>query len=257
MRLVAVLRYESNQDVAQPSPKVRYDEQRIAPTFLLIAVQDPKKPGVMALSRVRDEADAIEKLLRPIVGKLTVLKDSNATWDNIRAELANEDYDIIHFCGHAHFDESSTDLGNSQLLTYKSDITSTEITEYFIQAKPILCFINGCESVLGSDSANRLCLYGLGKAFLSTGAYLLGTRSRVGDKGAAEFAIVFYTKLLKERLSLGESVMWARRACKQKSSGTFGWASYILYGDPRFFFPRPATSVPGRRSVNGPEPLRG
>jgi hypothetical protein len=192
----------------------------------------------MPLSRVQQEADEIENLFKEKVenkARINVLKNEKATWDNITAELRPENkYDIVHFCGHAHFDDDVP--SNSKLIIHKDDLSTIDITQNLGRSNASLYFINGCESVMGASVVSRFNLYGLGKAFLSTGAYLLGSRSGIDDLAAAAFSISFYTQLLVYNKSLGESVLRARLACRNASPYTFDWASYVFYGDPRFRF---------------------
>ena len=79
----------------------------------------------------------------------------------------------------------------------------------------------------------------LARAFLETGAYLLGSRWKLSDNAAAAFAPAFYKYLLEDRKSVGEAVVLGRRACMKATEadpGDIGWASYVYYGDPRVCF---------------------
>jgi CHAT domain-containing protein len=87
----------------------------------------------------------------------------------------------------------------------------------------------------GQEALN---FYGLAQAFLGTGSYLLGTRWKINDDLAAEFAPTFYAALLKDGEPLGKAVREARIACLKKDADDFAWASYVLYGDPRVRFRR-------------------
>jgi CHAT domain-containing protein len=104
----------------------------------------------------------------------------------------------------------------------------------------VLFFINGCESTVGRGSGNewknRYDIFGLARAFLETGAYLLDSRWKVNDKGAAKFAQAFYKEILEEQ-PFGKAVRKARQVCKESSpADDFAWASYVYYGDPRIRF---------------------
>ena len=219
---------------------------------LLIVVpdpNDPSKPPVYApLPGARAEMEAIIKALEDLKlseASFRVLYDKNATFENVRDQLKGEERKhIIHFCGHAEFNPDESNA--SALLLYGGEKLRTgQIVDFFTHAKPILCFINSCNSARtpvpppSPDKLldkNRYNLYGLGKAFLETGTYLLGANWEIEDVAAETFAGSFYHSLLVERLSLGEAVRNARLKCKEVSSSDFAWASYVLYGDPRVQF---------------------
>src|SRR5262249_36060093 len=122
--------------------------------------------------------------------------------------------------------------------------------------RPILCFINACESALegapnacesaleGAPDPSHLHVYNIGRWFLRTGAYLLGSRWKIHDLSAEAFARTFYRSLLKDAQPIGEAVRLARLACKQEVPYDLGWASYVFYGDPRIRFKRDAEGVP-------------
>jgi CHAT domain-containing protein len=86
-----------------------------------------------------------------------------------------------------------------------------------------------------TDWRARYDIFGLARAFLETGAFLLGNRWKVGDAAAAAFAKAIYTELLDGR-PLGRAVRDARKACRRESPKDFSWASYTFYGDPRLCF---------------------
>jgi CHAT domain-containing protein len=109
----------------------------------------------------------------------------------------------------------------------------------FCKKPPVLFFVNGCESTVGRGEGtqwkNRYDIFGLARAFLETGSYLLGSRWKIGDQGAAEFAKAFYAELLQEK-PIGRAIREARCACKGARPDDFSWASYVYYGDPRLRF---------------------
>jgi CHAT domain-containing protein len=215
---------------------------------VLIVVRNAGK-GYAPLEGAREELDAIVNALKPLRlqdDALKVLYDKQATRLNVTNVLGGEKRKhIIHFCGHGEFNPN--DPSKSRLRLYDGESLGTnEIVRYFGHAKPILCFINACnsakhgfvsppspESLLDKDRFN---LYGLGKAFLDTGTYLLGANWEIEDRAAKTFARSFYDSLLVKGLALGEAVRSARVACKDLNLSDFAWASYVLYGDPRVQF---------------------
>jgi hypothetical protein len=77
--------------------------------------------------------------------------------------------------------------------------------------------------------------FGLVNAFLRSGVkFYIGTNWKILDEPGSRFAIYFYTNFLRG-LSIGESIKKARLSCIEKyGPDSIDWASYVLYGDPRF-----------------------
>jgi CHAT domain-containing protein len=216
-------------------------------SILLISVPNPQpreSPGGRrivydALPEAAAETKAIVDTVSGIKGvKLDLLQKRNATYDDVFSALRREQYHIIHFNGHAHFDDQNP--YRSGLVLFDDDMETGELESLISLKPPILCFINACETAKSVDATgaeNRLDMYGLARAFLDTGAYLLGSRWKVQDATAKEFAEKFYTSLIKDGKSLGEAIALSRRACKAVDpADPFGWASYVYYGDPRVCF---------------------
>jgi CHAT domain-containing protein len=102
---------------------------------------------------------------------------------------------------------------------------------------PVFCFVNGCETALNAAWEKSYNIFSLAQAFLSTGAYLLGSRWKLADSEAADFALAFYTALLQDKKSIGEATLLARKKLKESAPvNSFSWASYVLYADPRLCF---------------------
>jgi hypothetical protein len=89
--------------------------------------------------------------------------------------------------------------------------------------------------------------FGLGRAVLESGAYLLGSRWKVSDVCAKTFALAFYDVLFKG-LSMGEAVTKARQVCKHTHPNDLAWASYAYYGDPRVCFRGDVPALLGKTS---------
>lgn len=199
------------------------------------------------LPQAEVEAQAMCNLLSEIKNvRIQYVTPKDATFDKVYLALKRNTYDILHFCGHAYYDDQHP--ANSGIVLRDKIMQTGQITNTIRGRKdkklPVLCFINACESTKTVNSTgtktgegNRLNIYGLARAFLDTGAYLLGSRWRVKDATAMEFARQFYTSLVKNEKSIGESVFDARNSCKDNvPADVFGWATYIYYGDPRLYF---------------------
>jgi CHAT domain-containing protein len=213
-------------------------------SVLLISVPapQPRKNGAEVydpLPGVEEETEAIATVITDLgpLSDLEILKGKDATWSAVAKALKQKRYHIVHYCGHAFFDSSNPI--NSSLALHDLNMTAGHIRGLCRNAPPVLFFINGCESTVGRGAGdewkNRYDIFGLARAFLETGAYLLGNRWRVNDKGAANFAKAFYKDALAEQ-PIGRAVREARKACKDLAPDDFAWASYVYYGDPRIRF---------------------
>jgi CHAT domain-containing protein len=211
-------------------------------SILLISVPNPQPRAegleYESLSEAEAETKAICEVLAEIDGvKFEVLKGRDATYNEVFKTLNRNKYKIIHYNGHANFNEEKR--FESGLVLFDKDMTTGALSKYFARSPPILCFINACETTRPSDKGwkDRYDVFGLAEAFLATGAYLLGSRWKVNDKAAAGFAKTFYKSLLQEGEPLGRAVLQARKVCKEESPlDEFAWANYTLYGDPRVCF---------------------
>lgn len=208
---------------------------------LVISVEQPMPrnggPSYARLTAVEAETDAIVKALtgQPNVS-VGILKDGEATYNKVYQALKQKEFHIIHFCGHASFDPVVP--SNSALVLHDRDMTTGPIKTFFGDKPPVLCFVNACESVRQTTWRDNYDVFGLARALLETGAYLLGSRWKIGDQPAATFATEFYNSLIMNGNSIGEAVRDARKACRASSPNDLAWASYIYYGDPRVYFRR-------------------
>ncbi|GAB1720481.1 MAG: hypothetical protein NTAFB09_22120 [Nitrosospira sp.] len=191
------------------------------------------------LTWAETEAERLVELLSDLSGvELRVLKNNNpadpATFDNVYNAL-KQGCHIFHYTGHAYFDEKFRH--RSSLVLWDKDMSAGPVSNFMQKKPPVLCFVNGCETALNPGWVKNYNIFSLAQAFLSTGAYLLGSRWKLEDIKAAEFAVDFYTALLQEEKSVGEATTLARKKLKDRSSAnSFAWASYVLYADPRVCF---------------------
>ena len=220
-------------------------------SILLIAVPKPqtRDDGTQydQLSQAEAEMDAIISTLagEPDID-LKVRTGKEANFSNITKDLSEGGYHIVHFCGHAKFDEKRP--RQSSLVLHDDDLTTGWLYTSIVGKPPVpvFCFINGCETARSNVDAKdaqgrniQMNVFSLARALLDTGTYLLGTRWKVDDTAAKHFASQFYTSLLKEGKPLGHAIQEARRECqKAVAEDDLAWASYILYGDPRVLIRR-------------------
>jgi CHAT domain-containing protein len=192
------------------------------------------------LAEAEAETKEIVKALTALGPAVTleILKGPGATRDAVKEKIKIGHYHIVHFNGHAVFKSDRPE--RSALVLFDEDLTTAAIFAYFRRRPPVLFCMNACETAatgaLSAEWKDRYDILGLARAFLETGAYLVGNRWKVGDKGAAAFAQIFYAALIDGQ-PLGRAVRDARLACRAATAADdFSWASYLFYGDPRLCF---------------------
>ena len=223
------------------------EDRTVDMNVLLISV--PRRTAGMPFSKLaaaEEELQAVLDTLHELGIEPEVLIGKDATFFRVRKKLKQRPYQIVHFCGHALFNEDNPQ--QSALVLYNQLLTTAGLTSAFRQHHPTLCFINGCETARSDEEAEAAAsedftelqrsysVYGLARPFLEAGSYLLGSRWRLADKAAAQFAKTFYYSLLGEGLPIGRAITQARRAVYESHRESFAWASYVYYGDPRVQF---------------------
>ncbi|TRO51924.1 CHAT domain-containing protein [Candidatus Bathyarchaeota archaeon] len=239
---------EPQPDLMNPSTTLGSSLENLSILLISVPKTDENKEtkDFEPLPQAEEEKKAILQTLGGIENVTPkIIEPKDATFDGVYKALRRETYDILHFCGHAYYDDKHP--ANSGIVLRDKIMRTGQIAST-IRARndrmtPVLCFVNACETTKEVDidaekvkGGNQLNIYGLGRAFLDTGAYLLGSRWPVNDTTAKKFAGEFYKFLLKDEQSIGQAVCSARNACKKNASDIFGWATYIYYGDPRIYF---------------------
>jgi CHAT domain-containing protein len=221
-------------------------------SLLVISVPFPRERNGKSfadLDWVREETSALQSIADGVKKnvEVTVLgsskdrsgretKGRSATGDNLRSLLAEakklkKKYHIIHFSGHATYNEKLRD--RSALVLEDEDFTTGQLFTYLKQNPPIFFFANCCEGGRIDTSLSHN-IFDLASDILTSGAYFLGSRWRLRDNDAHLFATEFYRALLRSRESIGNSVRTARQKCLEQKNNS--WASYVYYGDPRTSF---------------------
>jgi CHAT domain-containing protein len=193
------------------------------------------------LSAAEAETQELMTLLTGLPGvEMALLIDDRADNATVRAALQQE-FQIIHFCGHAYFD--SADPANSGIVLFDNDLPA--ITLYrLVNPSVVLSFVNACQTAAAPTARAaarnewdaQFNTFGLARALIEAGSYVLGSRWKLSDVAAKEFARTFYTALLADRKPIGQAVLEARVACKKQVPDDVAWASYVYYGDPRIGF---------------------
>jgi len=198
-----------------------------------------------------------------------VIHWADATCDAVAKALEKEDFDILHYAGHADFDVD--DAGNSGLLCSDGRLTANDLAR--IPVVPQLIFLNGCEtarmrSVRAADTEAESAASerrpfrkrfdkvlaesaSLSEMLMRKGATnFIGTYWPVNDKAALRFAMAFYGSFLAGD-PIGLSLRKARRELADSKFGGRDWANYMHFGSPEYRLRR-APAPPRPSDVNAP-----
>ncbi len=193
-----------------------------------------------------EEGAAIAGLLEGQNGiHLQRLVGGEATRQTLLQELSSGRYDIVHYAGHAFFDERSPER-SGLLCAGRQVLAGADLIG--LGSLPSLVFFNACESGRvrrldpphergsgGKPKERRRSFVnsiGLAEAFMRGGvANLMGTYWPVGDESAKTFARLFYQEVLRGS-TIGEAIKAGRQALF--AAGSNDWADYLLYGDANF-----------------------
>lgn len=202
--------------------------------FLLIYSDPDPNARLTAAGR---EVQQIKDALKDQVEAIDTLLPEQITGKALNRILLDGDYDVIHYAGHAAFDEDKPDL--SGLLLWKKEVFFAQKVRRLLEGRPLV-FVNACESgrTANEDAPQQLQqalqrpAEGIISSFIYGGAAsCIGSVWPVYDQSAAEFAITFYRRVL-EGFMVGEALRQARIESKHKYPAQITWASFVLYGDP-------------------------
>jgi hypothetical protein len=194
------------------------------------------------LDGANDEGDFLTRLFEKNRGDVTVIARAEATRDKVLEILGNGNYDILHYAGHADFDEQS---GSGGILCSDKMLVASDLDR--ISNVPQLVVLNGCESGrLRSQRIDRAkrapseqlteslgASTTLAEALLYRGVMnFVGTYWPVNDAAALCFAGVFHNSLLGGD-PLGLAIQKARKEIQQSATPR-DWANYLHFGDPEY-----------------------
>ncbi len=162
--------------------------------------------------------------------KTSTLIGSEATTANIIEIMKKIKFDIIHYSGHAFFDEKIPEKSGIKLAD--KNITAKEVSEY-TDHLPEIVFINACESAQANiELEGGKQLSGLAEAFIQSGTKtFIGSIWPIDNKDAINFAYSFYQNLLQEDKTIGECMLESKNEL-YNSKSSHAWASFLMFGDP-------------------------
>ncbi|HXA50995.1 MAG TPA: CHAT domain-containing protein [Candidatus Acidoferrum sp.] len=231
----------SRRYLADDLPIATWLEQRRAePTLKLLLIVDPTEN----LDGARVEGDRLLKLSASTEGlEVTELRGPKATKQAVLTALQSGKFDVVHYAGHAFFNEQ--DRARSGLLLSGEEVLSGADLSGASNL-PFLVFFNACQAgrVRGAtpdpaapkptDIASRS--YGVAEAMMRGGiANYLSTYWPVRDDAAETFATTFYQGVLNGA-AVGAALLTARKAVNDLK--VHDWADYILYGSYDFILKR-------------------
>lgn len=242
------------------SPRVG-DTAMFRRTKVLI-IGDPNDTLERAVAEAREIADllkgrGLDVVLR--IGSANELKRSEhegakpADLYEVTTDLESGAFDIVHFCGHGHFNIEYPDRSG---WVFKDELLTPSKLEG-VERPPRFIFANGCVTASLSSTVDGARRYGKTGQARSDGRRLgdsrgvagladeffrrgvedyIGTAWQVPENLAREFALKLYCELL-DGASVGAAMKAARTALFEKREdigdelGTV-WAAYQHYGDP-------------------------
>jgi len=200
----------------------------------VLLLADPSE----TLSGALKECEAIHKELSKIDGikeNLEFKSGAEITLNKLLKDLTY--YDLVHFAGHAHFDEKNPNESGWEINPEKKEyLTASMLAAH---TAPPIVFANACESgtqATGEQKRYQSEIFGIASGFLMGGIKnYIGTFTYVNDITSVEFAVEFYKKLVTQGETVGSSLRQARKLIFDKyGADHILWASYMLYGDPEF-----------------------
>lgn len=146
--------------------------------------------------------------------------------ENLLSAL-RENYDIVHYTGHAFFDNVLP--GRSGLLLRDGVLTASDVRFLLDLNQSPIIYANACSAGRIKSVSSRFT--GLAAAFIRAGAagYISPLWS-IDDREASSLATEYYNALLKEHHPIGECLRRAKLAHAKKPN-SITWASLVLYGD--------------------------
>lgn len=262
-------RYALGRQVFMDSGFARRVRRRRSGAIRALVIGDPilesefyeeerqRKRDWRQLPGARTEAIAVAELFEHLGEELGQVVDfqkhsdlwvgKDVTGEQVRNVMRSGRYDIIHYAGHAMFADG--DPESSAWMLTDGPLWALEIrnTLRSCESPPWLVFANACEAGMDQDTEPKRRyqsnVFGLATSFINQGvAAYIGPLWPINDAVALQIATDFYSNMLGERVSLGESLRRAKHLAMESakagldnisSSGIDGlsWASLVLYGD--------------------------
>ncbi|MBU0490224.1 MAG: CHAT domain-containing protein [Chloroflexi bacterium] len=230
------LKHAVGRQLAAPGQARRIESREPGRTWKALFIANPTGDLDAAAEEADDLADLVQKLLG--IEPPHVLWHRRATRKAVLGALSSGEYDLIHYSGHAFFDQDDP-KSSSLILSGNEALTAHEIQEN-LNGQPIV-FLNACESARGgtidADAETYLAYAGLTAQGLASAFILGGALAFVGtlwvtyDDASGRLARHFYQRALRGQ-AIGEALRWARERIREEAPDDPIWASSALYGNP-------------------------
>lgn len=246
------------------SPRVHEGDERRQPKALVIG--DPDDSLEIAVDEARQVRDWLTKLGFEVSLRIGAPDGNNksrhanvapAGLYEVLGDLLDGEFDLVHYCGHAEFNErfpsrSGWRFANGAVLTPSMlegidrppRVVVANACQSSVTAVPAVEPAEGSTGQAAGPTAIPIkrfggrFLPGLADEFFRRGVSdFIGTAWEVRDFAAKLFAETFYNALIGSTdMSLGEAVRLARKALYDKRTNWRDdgalWAAYQHYGDP-------------------------
>ncbi len=185
------------------------------------------------LPGAEEEAQMIAEELSKAGAKVELFLRQNATARLFAKKIRNQQFDLIHFAGHAHFEPRAPDI--SGLSFQDSPMPAAELGRHL--SSRAFVFLSACEAGMASVVGNNIGMLGDFVAGIATNILCGGAIGCVApmwaikDGVAKDFSIFFYKHLISEMI-VGESLRQARLEVRTAHGPDDAWKAWVLYGDP-------------------------
>jgi hypothetical protein len=151
------------------------------------------------------------------------------TWDALQTALQDGPWHILHYVGHAHFDEATQ---NGALLLadeagHSAPVSAVELGALLKDHSPLrLAVLNACE---GARSGEASLFAGLGASLVQSGLpAVVAMQYEISVAAAGEFSSAFYGAIAHD-LPVDAAVAEARKAMRQAAPASVEWATPVLF----------------------------
>lgn len=199
-----------------------------------------KKPKILFIINPTWDLPGTEKEVETIIKKLgkkaviTLIKGKKANSLKVFSLLWKDDWDIIHYSGHAYFNKENPD--ESGIILDNNHIISTSEIKRSLNWNPLI-FLNACSSGKSISDDEDYSETGQDTIWLASSfiigwaKWVVSTMWPVNDNIAKDFAIDFYSNFLKWA-PVWESILEAKQNSFTKDDKNVTWASFVYYGNP-------------------------
>jgi CHAT domain-containing protein len=162
------------------------------------------------------------------------LLDESFNRTNIKAEMQNHTYSILHFATHTRIEN---DPRKSFLLTFDDKIAFPELHQ-FVQGSsyrdlPIdLLVLSACDTAIGDE---RAALGLAGVAIKAGASSVVASLWSVSDESTAELMPVFFDNLINKQIPKAKALQAAQQLLLTSEDyyPPYFWAAFVLIGDWR------------------------